>query len=205
MKEEILKKLNMFISTERKVEFLEKMLEKPLDKETKIFVCLLLSSLYEKKGFYNHAVKYLINAEQNTEKYIEKIPLLMKISKTYIKLFDFVNAEDYFRQAINIASSSNAEVLKKQYYNFYLEEARFYEGKKFYKKAIRFYEYLANNNFFKLQMLEKMAELYDRAAMPLEAGKIKRLIFSIIGKEKEKIERIKKEREEQSKKAEWLV
>ena len=176
MKEEIIQRLSMFISDERKIEFLENLLKKPmdLDKETRVFVYFLLSEIYERKKFYEYAVKYLLNAEKLVSKYNERIPLLMKISRLYVKLFNFINAEEFFNMAKNDAPESAIPKLTQQYYNFYLEEAEMYELKKFYRKAIRLYEYLAKNNFRKIEMLKKMIELYDKAGMPIEANRIRR-------------------------------
>jgi tetratricopeptide (TPR) repeat protein len=205
MKEEILQKLNTFISEERKIEFLENMLAKPLDKETKVAIYFLLSEIYEKKKFYDHAVKYLINAEKFVTKYNERIPLLMKIAQLYVKLFDFINAEEFFNMAKSEAPDSMITALKQQYYSFYLQEAELYEAKKFYRKAIRLYDYLLKQNYNKLKIMEKMAELYDKAAMPIEANRLRRQIQDLLAAEREKALQAEKERAEREGRADMLV
>ncbi len=204
-KEGIINTLKTFISDERKIEFLENLLKKPLDKETKKFVCLKIAELNEKKNILNTALQYLIYAETLCDKYAEKLPLLMKITNIYIKLFDFINAEDFFKKALEIAPLADIDKLEQTYYNFYIEEAKLYELKKRYRKAIKFYEFLANKGINKHAMLEKIAELYDKAAMPLEAGKIRRRIQLELEREEEIISKKKEEQMREELRAERLV
>ena len=192
-KEAIVARLNTFLSDEKRIEWLEKISERPLDKETKKFVFILIAKLYEKKQMFNSALNYYSMASSLVEKFKEAIPLALKIAQLYVRLFNFSYAEDYLRKALSFASSKEQGKIKEAYFNFYLEEAKAYEARKRYRKAIKFYEYLANKDINKLEMLNKIAELYDKAAMPLEASKIKQQIKAI--EEKARQEAIEKERQ----------
>jgi len=205
MKEEILRKLNAFLGDEKRIEFLEDLLKKQIDKETKKFVCVKLAELYEKKNILNIELQYLIFAENLEDKYSEKLPLLMKIAQIYVKLFDFMNAEDFFKRAMEVAPINDIDRLEDAYLNFYIEEARAYELKKRYRKAIKFYEFIANKGINRTAMLEKAAELYDKAAMPIEAGKIKRSIQFELERETEKILKHKEEKAREESRAERLI
>ncbi|MEM1535059.1 MAG: hypothetical protein QW199_01390 [Candidatus Pacearchaeota archaeon] len=195
---EINKKLNHFLSDERRIEFLESLLKKQLDKETKKAICLKISELYERKNLVNSSLQYLIQAEILTDKWAEKLPLLMRIAKIFVKLFDFMKAEEYFKQAIEIAPLGEVDALRQEYINYYIQEAQAYEEKGRPRKAIKFYEFLANKGIRRHEMFLKIADLYDIAAMPLEAGRLRRQAQLELEAEREKsLKTIEKQREEE--------
>lgn len=205
LKEEIFRKLDTFLGDEKKIEFLENLLKKELDNEAKKFIMLKIAELYEKKNLYNSSLHYLLSAATLADKWSEKIPLLMKITQIYIKLFDFINAEDYFKQAIEISNLNDIERLRQEYINYYLKEAKFYEQKNRYRKAIKFYEFLANKGIERYEMLNKVADLYELAAMPVEAGRIRRQIQFELESRQEKAEEQKRKALIEESRAERLV
>lgn len=175
-KEEIISQLNNFISDEKRIEWLEKLLTKPINKETRKFVLLTIGALYEKKQMFNSALNYYIQLSSLLEKFKEQQEIFLKIAKLYLKVFNFSYAEDFLKKALAVSNKTEEEKIKQDYINFCLEEAMEYEKKKRFSKAIKFYEYLANKGINKIDMLKKIAYLYELDSMPLQAARIKKYI-----------------------------
>jgi tetratricopeptide (TPR) repeat protein len=189
-------KLKTFLSDEKRIEWLEKISEQIIDKELKKFCYLKIAELYEKKQMISSAINFYVLASSLVEKYKEGFSLALKIAQLYVKNFNFQYAEDFLRKALSYAPLSQKEEIEKKFYNFFIEEAKAYEEKKRFTKAVQFYKYLADKGINKIEMLNKIAELYDKAAMPLEASKIRGQIKFI----KEREEEEKKEKEEKRRK-----
>jgi len=185
-------KLKTFISEEKRIEWLEKISEQIIDKELKKFCYLKIAELYEKKRMLSSAINYYVLASSLIEKYRENIGVMLKISQLYVKSLNFQYAEDFLRKALSYASTREREEIEKKFFNFFIEEAKTYEEKKRFSKAVQFYKYLADKGINRIEMLNKIAELYDKAALPLEASKIRSQIKFI--KEKEEEEKREKEK-----------
>ncbi len=189
-------KLKNFISEEKRIEWLEKISEQIVDKELKKFCYLKIAELYEKKQMISSAINFYVLASSLVEKFKENVNLMLKISQLYVKNLNFQYAEDFLRKALSYAPLSQKEEIEKTFYNFFIEEAKNCEEKRKFTKAIQFYKYLADKGINKIEMLNRMAELYDKVSMPLEAGKIRSQIKYI----KEREEEEKKSKEEKRRK-----
>jgi len=185
-------RLKSFISDEKKIEWLEKISEKISDKELKKFCYLKIAELYEKKQMISSAINFYILASYLVNKFRENKEVMLKIAQLYAKNQNFQYAEDFLRKALSYAPSSEREEIERRFFDSFIEEAKSYEKKKRYMKAIVFYKYLADKEINKVEMLKKIAELYDKAALPLEASKIRSQIKFI--KEKEEEEKREKEK-----------
>ncbi|MEM1577861.1 MAG: hypothetical protein QXM27_02540 [Candidatus Pacearchaeota archaeon] len=183
-KEDIISQIKNFISDEKRIEFLERILPKQTDKETRKFILLTLANLYEKKQMFNSALTYYTQLSSLLVKFKEQQEIFLKIAKLYVKIFNFSAAEDYLKKAIAASNKSEEERIRQEYIKFCLDEAADYEKKKKILKAIKIYEYLASRDINKIDMLRKIAYLYEKDSMPLEAAKIKRYIKEIEKKEK---------------------
>ena len=176
--DEIKQKLSIFMSDELQAEFLENCLRKKLQESVKKNTHILLSQIYEKKRWYENAIRNLSAAASCTTVYREKTAIYMKIGHLNIKENNHIFARDAFKLAIDNASNEEKKKLSDEIKNIYLNEAKTQEGNGKNSKAVSIYEYALDllNDAEKRQVKEKMSELYEKLGRIKESMRIKQSI-----------------------------
>jgi tetratricopeptide (TPR) repeat protein len=121
-----------------KIDYLQRALGSGLDFETRKFILLSLSKLYESKGMYLEAAKLMKNAAEINTTFKSKIGDYMKSVELYIRGSSYTEADFVFAQALALGTEREKSELKSVMKNYYLTQARNYvkvDKRSFAKKA----------------------------------------------------------------------
>lgn len=126
-----------------KMDYLQRALGSGLDFETRKFVLLQLSRLYETKGMYLEAGKLMKNAAEINTTFKSKITDFMKSVELYVRGGNYTEADFVFAQALALGTDREKSELKMLMKNYYLTQARGYSkvdkrslAKKAYEKLL---------------------------------------------------------------------
>ena len=126
-----------------KIDYLTRALGSGLDFETRKFVLLTLSKLYEGRAMYLESARLMKNAAEINTTFKSKTQDFMKSVELYIKGGNYAEADLIFAQALALARDSEKSELKNVMKKSYLEQARAYvkvdkrnQAKKAYEKVL---------------------------------------------------------------------
>ena len=179
-KEEIEKRLFGFSVDMLKMEYLENCLKNHLLSEARRFVHFKLAELYEKKLMFGEAVKHMefvadlsLTFKDKKDSYMKKIDLLIKNSM-------LLEAEDSFKKALTCANNpKEKQELKDILKSFYLKRAEKLENSGKSNSAIKFYEKLFSSEPNNLDIINKLAVLYNRVGKIREGIRMENLARSL--------------------------
>lgn len=126
-----------------KIDYLNRALGSGLDFETKKFVQMTLSQLYESRAMYLEAGKLMKNAAEINTTFKNKIGDFMKSVELYIRGGNYQEADLVFAQTLALATDREKPELKNTLKNYYLGHARAYaqadkrnQAKKAYERVL---------------------------------------------------------------------
>ncbi len=166
-----------------KMDYLSACLKKSLDFDTKKFVLLKLSEIYESRKMYLEAGKLLrIAAEINTT-FGGKMQDFMKSSDHYIKGGNFDEAEISYAKALACASEKQKEQLRMRRKEAYKTYAQKCISKNKRKRAMEAYQqYLSISELTQQERKEAQAlllGLYEKLGKIVEYGSLKRMMSQL--------------------------
>ena len=109
-----------------KIDYLSRAMSSGLDYETRKFVMINLSRLYESKAMYAEAARLIKNAAEINTTSKNKISDFMKSVELYIKAGNYTDADYVLAQALALATLREKMDLKNSAKNYYLQEAKNY-------------------------------------------------------------------------------
>ena len=163
-KQEIQAKL-MSMGDYVKIDYLGRALNSGLDFETRKFILLELSRLYEGRGMYSEAGKLMKNAAEINTTFKGKTQDYMKSVEMHIKGGDYMSADNVFAQALALATEIEKPGLKGMMKGFYFTQAQAYTRADKRNQAKKAYEKLASldlNAQEKQDVNKELMALYGR-------------------------------------------
>lgn len=136
--EEKLKTLGDYV----KIDYLGRCLKENPDFETRKFVLLTLSKLYETKGMYAEAARQIRGAADINTTFGAKIIDFMKATELFAKAGDFEEADISVGKALASANTMQKAQIKAQQKQFYLAQAQAMVKKDKRSNAMKAYEKL---------------------------------------------------------------
>ena len=191
-KEEFLQQLRSISSEVRKQEFLEKILKQPLSNEVKITALSALAEIFVNRKMFGSAAKNYCYAGDLANTFREKMELYFKGALLYLKADDYVNADDFFRKVLVLATTKDRETIKQKIINLYFEHANNYEKEKRYNKAITAFNRMLMMNLPSQQASEikkRLAALYEKIGKAIEANQIRAEIERSMSERKVEVEK----------------
>ncbi len=126
-----------------KIDYLGRALNSGLDFETRKFVLLTLSKLYEGRGMYLESARLMKNAAEINTTYKAKMQDYMKSVELYIKGGNYSDADLVFALALALGTDREKAELKGSIKKHYLNQAAQYlktekrnQAKKVYEKVL---------------------------------------------------------------------
>ena len=125
-----------------KMDYLQRCLRQTLDFDTRRFVLLTLSEIYEKRGMFLESGKLLRHASEINPTEMGKKQELVKSAELFVKGNNFDEADTSFKKALIIAGATekrNLDISRKNMYRKYADEC-LAKGKR--RQAVDTYERL---------------------------------------------------------------
>jgi tetratricopeptide (TPR) repeat protein len=134
--EEKLKKLGDYV----KIDYLGRCLKENPDFETRKFILLTLSKLYEDKGMFAEAAKQIRNAADINSTFNAKIADFMKAAELFAKASDFGEVDISVTKALASANTMQRAQIKTQQKQIYMAQAQALVKKDKRSTALKAYE-----------------------------------------------------------------
>ncbi len=162
-----------------KMDYLQRALTSGLDFDTRKFVLLNLSKLYEERGMYLESGKMMKNAAEINVTYKAKMTDFMKSVELYIRSGNYAEADVIFAQALVLGTDKEKTELKMQMRNYYLTCARAYNKADKRSLAKKSYEKLLTLDVGvdeKKQIQKELLVLYEKLGNIREYYKLKEIL-----------------------------
>lgn len=108
-----------------KMSYLQRAVKSQLDFDTRKFVLLELTKIYEQKGMFLDASKSVRAAADITTTFKEKINQFMKAVEYSVRGNNFTEAERLFAQALALGNDREKWEMKQMYKKYYFMQANF--------------------------------------------------------------------------------
>jgi tetratricopeptide (TPR) repeat protein len=148
-----------------KMSYLQRAVKSQLDFDTRRFVLLELTKIFEQKSMFLDAAKTMRAAAEITTTFREKIGQFMKAVEYNIKGNGFADAERIFAQALALGNDREKWEMKQLYKQFHFAQAQVYlkndrrnNAKEIYQKMLS----LDLNPDEKAQIQNSLLDLYYR-------------------------------------------
>ncbi len=177
-KKEIENKLNS-VGDYVKIDFLSQCLKKHLDFDTKKFVQIKLSALYEQRGMPSEAAKLMNHTAEINTTYQGKINDYVKACELYIRAGKFDEADECFNKALFCGNERQKVEMKINRKEFYKKEAAENLKRDKRKHAMVYYEKLLSLDLMpdEKKMAQMMLlELYNKLGKVREYINLKKQI-----------------------------
>jgi tetratricopeptide (TPR) repeat protein len=151
-----------------KMDYLLSSLKNRLDYDTKKFVLVKLSGLYELKKMFNEAAKMMISAAEINVTFQNKINDFVKASELSVRGGDYASSENSMKKALALASENQMKEIKNSVKEFYKTQARVLIENDKRKSAVELYENFLRMGLkdeWEIEVREKLLELYDKLGM----------------------------------------
>lgn len=109
-----------------RMSYLQRAAKSQLDFDTRKFVLLELSKIYEMKRMFLDAGKTIKNAAEITTTFREKMMQFMKAVEFHVKGNDFSEAERIFGQALALGNDREKYEMKQQFKQYHFTQAQDY-------------------------------------------------------------------------------
>jgi tetratricopeptide (TPR) repeat protein len=148
-----------------RIDYLNRALGSGLDFETRKFVLLELSRLYESRSMYIEAGKLMKNAAEINTTFKGKIADFMKSVELMVRGGNYIDADQLFAQTLALATDRERPELKQLLKGYYFVQARAYmkvdkrnQAKKAYEKLMT----LELNPTEKKEAQDQLLALYSK-------------------------------------------
>ena len=148
-----------------KMSYLQRAMKSQLDFDTRKFVLLELTKIYEQKGMFLDASKTMRAAAEITTTFREKIGQFMKAVEFNIRGNSFVEAERIFAQALALGNDREKWEMKQMYKQFHFAQAQSYLKNDRRNNAKDIYQKMSSldlNIEEKTEVQNKLLDLYYR-------------------------------------------
>lgn len=163
-----------------KMDFLQRCLKMNIDFDTKRFVMIKLSSIYESRQMYLEAAKLIRNVADINTTFEGKYNDFTKALELFIKASDYDEAELTFKKALTCASAKQKDVLRAKMKDSYRTKANEMLKKDKRKNAMdaweRFLELPFINEAERSEAQAALSTLYHKLGKIREYTAIKRAI-----------------------------
>jgi tetratricopeptide (TPR) repeat protein len=173
-----------------KMSYLQRAIKSQLDFDTRKFVLIELTKIYEQKGMFLDAAKTIRAAADITTTYKEKIGQFMKSVEFNIRGNNFTEADRLFVQALALGNDREKIDMKQLYKQFHFAQAQAYmkndrrnNAKEVYQKMLS----LDLNHSEKLDIQNRLLDLYYRLGNVREYHALKDKMSGGIGNINDKI------------------
>ena len=161
-----------------KIDFLTACLKKELDFDTKKFILITLSKLYESRKMYLESAKMIkASADINTT-FKGKMDDFIKSAELYIKGGNFNDADASFNKALALANTEEKSLIKNIKKEYFKTQAKLYLKQDKRANAMKLYELILES--FDLDILEKkemqktLLDLYQKLGKIREYASLQR-------------------------------
>ncbi len=157
--------------------YLSDLLKKDTSTDAKLFICIKLAELYEKRRLYTEAAKVHHIAAIISMKFEDKIKHHLRETEFYIKAGNFLLADDAMKKAMSQANSSERNGIYETIKQFYLTQAEVYEKEKRRNHASKIYEKVLEmrvGDVERQRIKQRLLELYDKLGKTKEYFKLKK-------------------------------
>jgi len=147
------------------IDYLSKLLNEKLHRDTKKFVYLKLIEIYERTRMFNDVAKMYEGIASISIAFSEQIKNHLKATEYYIKAGFFDKADYAMKKALNEANSVEREEINFSVKDFYKRQAEEYEKVLKRNAATKIYEKLLEMNITdqeRKEIKEKLIELYEK-------------------------------------------
>ena len=147
-----------------KMDYLLNCLKNDLDFETRRFVFVKLTGLYEDRKMFSDAAKMMLSAAEMNTLYQNKINDFVKSCDLYIKAGNYKIAETVMKKALEIANEKQKEEVKNSIIEFFKTRGKSFSDNNKRKHAVDVYEHLLDlqlNESEKGEIREKLSKLYE--------------------------------------------
>jgi tetratricopeptide (TPR) repeat protein len=184
-KDELFQGLRKWPTAERKTEFIENALKSNIPVDVKIAALIARAELYIGKRWFHLAAHDYCYAADLATVFREKTELYFKGALMYVHADDYFTADDNFRKALVLSSTSERPKLLEKIPVLYFEHALSYEQNQQQAKAIvAFSKTLTLPNLShskRLEVYEKLIVLYEKVGKPRDANVIKAQRDNMLG------------------------
>ncbi len=147
------------------IDYLSRLLNQKLHRDTKKFVYLKLIEIYERKKMSNDIAKMYEGIASISIAFSEQIKNYLKATEYYIQAGFFDKADYSMRKALNDANSVEREEINFSIKEFYKKQAEEYEREIKRNHAAKIYEKLLEMSITdeeRKEIKEKLMELYEK-------------------------------------------
>ncbi|MCK5624877.1 hypothetical protein KAI04_03480 [Candidatus Pacearchaeota archaeon] len=147
------------------IDYLSKLLNEKLHRDTKKFVYLKLIEIYDRKKMFNDVAKMYEGIAKISIAFSEQIKNHLNATQYYIKAGFFDKANYSMRNALNEANSVEREEINFSVKEFYKKQAEEHERELKRNHAAKIYEKLLEMNITdqeRKEIKEKLMELYEK-------------------------------------------
>lgn len=165
-----------------KMDYLSSCLKNPLDFDTRKFVLIKLAELFENKGMFIDAGKYIRTAAEINTSRQNKIDDFLKAVGLFIKAGDYEEADITHKKMIPLLEEGQARQIEAKIKESYKVQGKLLIEKNKRKQAIDLYEELASMNLSNIERDEvqkKLLELYEGVGDVSSYRTLKRKISGI--------------------------
>jgi len=159
-----------------KLDYLNRFLKECDNLETKKYILLMLSGIYESKNMLNDAVKNMASAADISTTFKDKISLHLKEAELYIKIRNFESADKAFKRAFSQGNSVERAQIQTQYFEYYKMQGKIAEQAGKNRIAMEIYEKLYSlpqDDLKKQEAKQKLLELYEKLGRMREYSALK--------------------------------
>ena len=173
--EEKLKSLGDFV----KIDYLTSCLKQQVDFDTRKFVLLQLSKLYEDKKMFVEAGKMIELAANINTTFQNQINDFLKAAELFVKGGDFDKADKSFEKALVAGNTVEKVMIKHRRKEIYIQQAEFYLKNDRRNHAALSYERLLSFDLDileKKKVQEKLLNLYEKLGKIRDYYSLKRIM-----------------------------
>jgi len=161
-----------------KMNYLQRALRSPIDFDTKKFVLLKLTEIYEQSKMYLEAARMMKAAAEINTTFKDKTKDYMKSVECYIKGGDYAEADRIFAQALALGSDREKAEMKTALKNIYYNQAKSYSDANKRNYTRKLYEKMATmpelNAQEKKEVQVQLMQLYEKLGLIREYYNLKR-------------------------------